>query len=78
MGLYLAHGEVGLQLKKTAPPKKRDTRLKKGELPLYATPKTDADYPPKKGDIELIPCRGSYLIEVIPLNLVATINKFPI
>jgi hypothetical protein len=70
MGLYLVHGELGLLLKKTAPPKKRYTHLKKGELTLTTTPKTDADFPPKKGDIELIPCRGSYLIEVIPLNLI--------
>jgi len=65
MDLCHAHGGIGLQLKKTAPPKKRYTHLKKGELTLTTTPKTDADYPPKKGDIELIPCKGSYLSEIV-------------
>lgn len=47
--------------KKIDPPKLRSTHLKKGKLTLPTTPKTDAIYPPKIEDIELIPCRGKFL-----------------
>ena len=44
--------------KKSAPSTMMDTHRKNGEWAMPAPPKTEADRPPKTGDIELMPCRG--------------------